>query len=406
MTYEEILCDANNLYKAYLASIGESKWKESTQRFMANYLTYIFEIQESLRERTLQNGKTSEFVLHERGRVRPITSISIPDRIVRHTLIDELLLDKVKRKIIYDNCASIKDRGISLARKRIEVHLHKFYIETGSNDGWILVGDFTKFYDNIIHDIAKQQLVGLCDNDDFIVWLLDVIFSGFVVDVSYMTDEEYACCMEGTFNKLEHRKIPKDKLTGDKFLHKSVNIGDQASQIIGVYYPHRIDNYVKYVRSQKYYARYNDDFYIIGKSKDELIDIYENIKNIAKEYGIHLNEKKTRILRLSDSFKYLQIKYTLTKDGKILKKINPKRVTTIRRKLKKLAVKIQNGEIPYENAETMFKGWMGGNYKLLSREQRKGLISLFENLFSKTISIEHRKMIIKDREEKSDGIMV
>ena len=37
------------------------------------------------------------------------------------------------------------------------------------------------------------------------------------------------------------------------------NIGDQISQIIGIYYPHRIDTYVKFVRSQKYYGRYYDN---------------------------------------------------------------------------------------------------------------------------------------------------
>ncbi len=61
--------------------------------------------------------------------------------------------------------------------------------------------------------------------------------------------------MTDTFNKLEYRNIPKKKLTGKKWIEKSVNIGDQLSQVIGIYYPYRIDNYVKYVRSQKFYGR-------------------------------------------------------------------------------------------------------------------------------------------------------
>jgi hypothetical protein len=76
MNYEEIVCDANNLYRAYKVSVKSSKWKESTQRFMMNFLRYIFEIQDDLINRTLQNGPTQEFELHERGRIRPITSIT------------------------------------------------------------------------------------------------------------------------------------------------------------------------------------------------------------------------------------------------------------------------------------------------------------------------------------------
>ena len=100
MTYEEILCDANNLYKAYEASVKGSKWKETTQKFMMNFLRHIFDIQEGMLNRTLRNGNSDEFCLHERGRIRPITSIPAKDRVVRHVLCDELLLPAVRQKLI------------------------------------------------------------------------------------------------------------------------------------------------------------------------------------------------------------------------------------------------------------------------------------------------------------------
>ena len=398
MDYEEIVCDANNLYRAYKASVKNSKWKESTQKFMMNFLRYIFSIQDDIRNRTLQNGPVAEFSLSERGRVRPISSIPLPDRIVRHVLCDEILLPEVKKRIIYDNCASIKGRGISRQRNRFEVHLRKYYKQYG-NEGWILFGDFSKFYDNIIHEIAKKELLKLFDDDEFIDWLLTLIFDGFKIDASYMTDEEYADCMEDTFTKLENRKIPKELLTGEKWMEKSVNIGDQLSQVIGIYYPYHIDNYVKYVRSQKFYGRYMDDWYIINPSKEELEDLLTNIRKIAEEYGIHINEKKTRIVKISSTYKFLQVKYSLTKDGKIIKRINPERVTAMRRKLKKLATKLANGEIEYENVENMFRSWMGSFYKLLSKVQRKNLVQLYEDVVNK-------KLVIYDRspQEKSQEV--
>ncbi len=403
MTYEEIVCDANNLYKAYKASIKGSKWKETTQKFMINFLRYLIAIQDDLLNRTLQNGPAEEFSLSERGRVRPITSICIRDRIVRHVLCDEIFLPEVRKHIIYDNGASIKGRGISHQRDRFEVHLRRYYKMYG-NEGWILFGDFSKFYDNIIHEIAKRELLKLFDDDEFIDWLLTLIFDGFKIDVSYMSDEEYASCMEDTFNKLDYRNVPKNLLTGEKWMYKSVNIGDQLSQIIGIYYPYRIDNYVKYVRQQKFYGRYMDDWYIMNPSKEELLDLLENICVIAKELGIHINMKKTRIVKISSTYKYLQIRYSLTKDGKIVKRINPTRVTTMRRKLKKLAVKVQNGEILYEHVENMFRSWMGSFYKLLSRQQRQNLISLYEELFDKAITIVKKKMVVTDKlPQKTEG---
>ena len=399
MTYEEILCDANSLYRAYKASVKGSKWKETTQRFMLKFLIYIFGIRDELLNRTLQNGPVGEFLQNERGRIRPITSRTVKDRIVRHALCDELLLPAVRKKIIYDNGASIKGRGISFSRNRFEVHLRKFYREYGNN-GFILFGDFSKFYDNIIHEIAKRELLKLFDDDEFIDWLLTLIFDGFKIDVSYMTDEEYATCMEDLFVKLEYRDIPKSKLTGEKWMRKSVDIGDQLSQVIGIYYPYPIDNYVKYVRSQKYYGRYMDDWYIISPSKEELLDILEHIKVIATDLGIHVNDKKTRIVKVSSTYKYLQIKYTLTSTGKVIKRINPVRVTAMRRKLKKLAVKVENGEAVYEDVENMFRSWMGNYYKLLSKLQRQHLIELYEELFVKTITIVNKKMVITDKPQE------
>lgn len=393
MTYKSILTDANHLYNAYHKCIDNIVWKESTQRFMINHLRNIFSLQDDLIDEVYSTGKTNEFILTERGRIRPITGLELRDRIVRHVLCDDIFLPEIRKKIIYDNGASLKDRGISFSRKRFEVHLHRYYREYG-NEGYILFGDFSKFYDNIIHQIAKKQLLELVDNDKYIDWLLTIIFKGFELDVSYMTDEEFSNIIFTVFNKLIHREVPKTRLTGNKILEKSVDVGDQLSQLIGIYYPNRIDTYVKYVASQKYYGRYMDDWYIISNSKEELHTLLQDIINIASELGIHINRKKTYIAKVNSTYTYLQVKYQLADNGRIIKRINPERVTAMRRKLKKLAIKYKNGDIEYYHIADMFKSWMGSFYKLLSKQQRRNLISLFEFLFDKNIQIVNKKMII------------
>lgn len=399
MTYKDILCDANVLYRAYLASIKSSKWKESTQSFQLSYLRGIFQIRDSLLNQTLTNGIASEFNLHERGKVRPITSIDVESRIIRHALNDEILLPKVRQKIIYDNGASLKDRGISFQRKRFEVHLKRYYKLYG-NQGWILFGDFRKFYDNIIHEIAKQELLELVDFDPFVKWLLDVMFDAFKIDVSYMSDLEYERALNGIFDKLKYRDSVKHlKLSGERYLYKSINIGDQCSQTLGIYHPNSIDTYVKYVAQQKFYGRYCDDWYIANLSKDKLFEIFENIKRIAKERGIHINEKKTRLVKMNKQLTFLQVKYIVKDNGKIIKRIKSKKVTAFRRKIRKLSVKVKNGEVPYSNIENMFKSWMGNFYKLMTRTQRKNLLELFETLFDKEITIINKKMVIKDKSD-------
>ena len=162
---------------------------------------------------------------------------------------------------------------------------------------------------------------------------------------------------------------------------KSVNIGDQLSQIVGVFYPHKIDNYIKIVQSNKYYGRYMDDFYIIHHDKEYLKRLLEDIKQIADEYGIYINLKKTRIVKLSSTYKFLQIRYSLTSTGKLIKRINPKRTTAMRKRLKKLYKKYLNKQVEYKDIENMYKSWIGSYHKVLSNQSLNNLNNLYNNLF-------------------------
>ena len=394
MDYESILTDGNALYRALQASVKGSKWKESSQRAVLDGLSTTFRIAKELKDRTYRSEHQSEFILHERGRLRNVESFNVKDRIVRHVLCDEVFSDKIRKKIIYDNGASVKGRGISFSRKRFEVHLRKYFMEHGTNQGWILFGDFSKYYDNVLHHISKEQLLELVDYDAFISWLLDVIYSAFEIDCSDLTEDEYEDLFYGVFDKLAYDNPKLDKPT--RKMQKSVSIGDQLSQQIGIYYPHRIDNYIKIVRGIKLYGRYMDDWYIISDSRDELVEIRDEIIKMGAEIGLHINLKKTYITRLDSIYKYLQIRYTLTPSGKVIKKINPKRVVTMRYRLKKLAGKVAEGTVEYENVENMFRAWMGSFHKVLSKAQRQNLIALYEELFHKKIEIVKGKMIIME----------
>lgn len=61
--------------------------------------------------------------------------------------------------LIYDNGASLEGKGISFAVKRCAVHLHEFYRETGGNDGYILLIDYRAFFDNIVLDNLKRNVI-------------------------------------------------------------------------------------------------------------------------------------------------------------------------------------------------------------------------------------------------------
>lgn len=376
-----VVCDLNSLYGAFLAAKKGSDWKPQVQKYEMDFLPRIVESKSDLKNRTYKSKDSTEFIIRERGKTRPITGLQMSDRVIRHSLCDNVLTPSLLNYMIYDNGASLKNKGIDFSRERFEKHLHMYYREHGSNDGYVLLMDYSKFYDNIPHETAYNA-VAKHVKDDFSLWLLKCVFDNFKIDVSYMDDDEYANCMNAPFDSAKYRlNIPKSKHTGEKYMYKSVNIGDQCSQIIGIFYPTPVDNFIKIVKGQKLYGRYMDDSYVIHESKDFLYRLSFDVAEKAKEIGIILNHKKTHIAKLSDYYRFLQISYSLTDSGRIIRKINPKRIVDMRRKLKKLSVMAKNGERTQEEIENMFKAWMGSHCHLMSKLQRDNLNLLFYDLF-------------------------
>lgn len=376
------ITDMNTLYDAFLASMKGSAWKEEPQKFEINFLSEIVKLKQELEAREYRTMPGSEFTLNERGKIRHIHGGRMRDRVVRHALCDSVLDDALKPFLIHNNSASQKGKGVSFARQMFERDLHNYWINNRTNDGYVGFVDFSKFYDNIRHDKAKEMVSAKVDG--FSGWLFGQIVDTFRIDVSYMSDDEYAGCMNQRFDSVKyHAAIPEELRAGQKFMAKSADIGDQVSQNIGIFYPAPIDNYAKIVRRAKLYGRYMDDIYIIGKSREYIASVIQGITEQADRLGIFINERKTRIVKLSSTFTYLQIKYRLSDSGKVIKRINPKSVTRERRKLKAYRRLHEKGGIEYAAVEQAYKSWMGSHAPIMSKKQVKNMKQLYKGLFGK-----------------------
>lgn len=389
----------NLLYEAFKASMRDSSWKGEPQRFEVDFLSELTALSNEIADRSYKTSKGSEFVLNERGKRRYIHGNRMRDRVVRHCICDNVLTPTLVPYLIYNNGASQKGKGTDFARRMFERDLHNFYLEHGHNNGYVAFIDFSKFFDNIEHEKALNLIKPKMNEQA--QWLLDVIFDNFKIDVSYMDDTEYQDCIHEKFNSIEyHASIDDSKRTGEKFMRKSVDIGDQVSQDVGVFYPTRIDNYATVVRGCKKYGRYMDDIYIIHESKEFLQSVIDGIKKEADNLGLFINEKKTRIVKLSDNFKYLQFKYTLLENGRVMKRINPQTLTRERRKLKAYKRLLDKSVIPYEDIENCYKSWMGNYARYMSKKQRKNIQTLYKSLFERSPRWKQRKSNLQT-EQKS-----
>ncbi len=373
-SYQREIFNIEVLHEAFMKAKVGSDWKPQVQKFEMNLLTELVKLQEELQSKTFKLSPPNEFILNERGRTRVISGDHIRDRVIKRALCDEVLTPSIEKYLIHDNGASLKGKGVGFTRNRFESHLRRYYLENGSNEGYILLGDYTKYFDNIQHKLLVDMFKGIVKNG-LAIWLLEKVLEQARIDVSFMNKEEFAESLNAVFNSLEHEKIDKSLLTGEKYLAKHMNIGDQVAQVAGIFYPHRLDNYIKIVEGVKYYGRYMDDFYIIHHDKDYLKNLVKAIEVEAVKGGIVLNAKKTRVCKLSEHWRYLQIQYALTSSGRIIKKIHPKRLATMRRKLKKLVKKLT--EVEFVN---YYNSWFKNYYKIMSRQQRSNMNKLFQSL--------------------------
>ena len=346
MTFEE-LTTIEKLNNAFKECSKISHWKESTQRYKANMLLRNTELQNELRSGEYKIGNTIDFVICERGKRRQIKAPVIKDRIVQKVLCKEILIPALTKPLIYDNYASLKDRGTSFARKRIDIMLRRYIRKYGEN-GYILQIDIRKFFESIDHQTLREMVHERIKEPKEIMDLID-----YIIDTSSDSDV-------------------------------GLNLGAECPQIFAVYYLSSIDNYVKTVRGIKYYGRYMDDIFIISDSKDELKSILEDIKYRLGDIKLEINERKTHITTLRHGFTFMQIKYSV-QDGRIIKRPTRSKIARERRRLKKYKKKLEQRQMSLLDIQNCYKSWRNNILKDCNACCRSihEMDKLFERLFLK-----------------------
>lgn len=151
----------DNLYHSYKKCCLGVGWKASTQRYRVNAIANVNDTLRQLKEGKFKSRGFYTFIRVERGKERNIKSVHISERVVQRCLCDYSLIPILSRSFIYDNSACMAGKGIHFAVNRLVCHLQRHYRKYGKN-GYALVFDFSKYFDNIEHkplkDISKEYL--------------------------------------------------------------------------------------------------------------------------------------------------------------------------------------------------------------------------------------------------------
>lgn len=339
----ERVANPDRLYKAMKEARRGVYWKASVQRYNMNYLRNILRATKDLQAGNDVRKGFIEFDIVERGKPRHIRSVHFAERVVQRSLCANALKPQLTRSLIYDNGASLEDKGIHFAINRLKAHLSRLYKEHGC-EGYILLVDFKGYYDNIQHEPIRDIYAGAFGEDEKLLGLSMLFIQAF----------------------------------GDHGL----GLGSEVCQIAAISYSSANDHYAKEVLRCSYYGRYMDDSYFICESKEQAQQFLNAMRAKYAELGITASPRKTAIVKLTHGFKFLKTHFSLEPDsGQVVLRPSREAITRQRRKLKKLKNIYEAGKMTMAEVRGAHMSWRGYIMHTSAGKTVQNMDALYERLF-------------------------
>lgn len=218
-----------NLKQAHLkARRGKGHYRE-VKMVNKNPNFYLTKLHKQLKSGQFKTSPYITFEHFDRNKKREISKLPYyPDRIV-HWAIMLQIEDVFHKNFILDTYASIPERGIHLAVKRINKAMKDV-----ENTEFCLKFDIKKYFPSVDNDILKNLLKRKFKDEKLLGLLYEIIDSA-----------------------------------------KGIPIGNFLSQYFGNFYLSYFDHYIKSL-GVKYYFRYMDDIVILHKNKTYLHGLFKS----------------------------------------------------------------------------------------------------------------------------------
>jgi len=316
MTDFEKVTDFQNMYRAFRRARCGKGHVKSAARFDAAALDGVHKLIEQLKDRTYRVSGYGEFKVYE-PKERLIQTAAFKDKVIQHSLCDNVLLPRLQRIFLYDNCAGQKGKGTLFGLDRLSEQMLQFYSRYGM-EGYILKCDIRKFFYSISHEQLKDIVHYHFGYDPGICWLCD----------------QFIDSTEG----------------------KGIPLGNQISQVFGLLYLDSMDKLICYELGVEYYGRYMDDFYLIHPSKEYLKHCLEQIRRHLDGLELTLNGK-TQIFPFKNGVSYLGFHTYITAGGVPVRKLKNQNKRNAQRKFVRMAKLVAAGKLPMEKFQASYGAW-------------------------------------------------
>lgn len=316
----------NNIHEAARDAAKGVRWKASVQRYMIHSLrNSLYARRDLLAGNDIRKGFVRFHVI-ERGKDRAIAAPRFSERVIQKAVTRAVMAPAVWPTLTPGCAANMRGRGTDYALMRLKGQLAEHYRRHGA-EGYVLLMDFSDYFGTIDH--------------------------GTALDLVRRTLTDPAAV---EFMRLQ---IEANGRIG-------LGLGSEPNQALAVAIPSPLDHLGERWRGIEASGRYMDDSYFIALDKETLWRFLDAARTLCSSLGITVNERKTRVVKLTRGFTFLKKRFRFTESGRIIVTPIPKSLARERRKLRTHARMVAEGSMTLEQAYVSYMSFRG------SLERKRG----------------------------------
>ncbi len=316
----------DNIHEAARDAAKGVRWKASVQRYMIHSLrNSLYARRDLLAGNGIRKGFVRFHVI-ERGKDRAIAAPRFSERVIQKAVTRAVMAPAVWPTLTPGCAANMRGRGTDYALMRLKGQLAEHYRRHGA-EGYVLLMDFSDYFGTIDH--------------------------GTALDLVRRTLTDPAAV---EFMRLQ---IEANGRIG-------LGLGSEPNQALAVAIPSPLDHLGERWRGIEASGRYMDDSYFIALDKETLWRFLDAARALCSSLGITINERKTRVVKLTRGFTFLKKRFRFTESGRIVVTPIPKSLARERRKLRIHARMVAEGSMTLEQAYVSYMSFRG------SLERKRG----------------------------------
>jgi retron-type reverse transcriptase len=296
-----------DLFRAYYDARKNKRNTVNQLRFELKLEENLFRLYAEIRDGVYKISPSIAFIVQEPVQ-REIFAADFRDRVVHHLLVN-YLEPLFEPRLLPDSCSCRKGKGTLYGVERIK----RFLRSCSANytcDCYILKLDIKGYFMSMNRDILYRKINELIDKGaskaakqgkslpfdaGLVRWLLYLVI---------YNDPRTNCKIKGS--RKDWDGLPPSKSLFGAPPDRGFPIGNLTSQVFSNIYLHEMDCFIRYRLGMKYYVRYVDDFIIIHKDKQALLELVGVLRQFLRtKLKLELHPNKIYLQHYSKGVQFL-----------------------------------------------------------------------------------------------------